>query len=326
MSFHVVKGDIFDQKVDAIVLTTSPKFELEGSLGIKASKKCGKRLVLEMEQIKKPSLSQCVITNAYNLPSSKIIHVVTPYWHGGNYDEEEYLRKCYINCLEKLKEFDLTSIAFPLLSSGANAFSNSRAAAIAMQTLIKYTNKNEDLDIVLVIYKQSTWDSCKHLFKGYVVEGGKLTKAKKASMEEMLGERTRNLKWYTRGSEQVLYDGVKAQELKQKLLFYIKSKGKTQTDCYSGIISKAGFDKIVSGVSKRPTKNTIISLGVNIGLDEYEINDLLSPLGEMLSPYIERDQLITRDIWQYKGRPDIVDLINKDLVSLGFVPLKTDKD
>jgi len=74
MSFHIVKGDIFQQEVDAIVLTTSPLLPLRGLLGSKAREICGDRLVLEFEQIKSPTLSECVITNAYNLPCKRILN------------------------------------------------------------------------------------------------------------------------------------------------------------------------------------------------------------------------------------------------------------
>lgn len=323
MSFYVVKGDIFKQKVDAIVLTTSPKLKLEGVLGDQAIKICGDRLVAELEQLKCPTLSQCVITNAYNLPANKIIHVVTPRWNGGENNEAAYLKQSYISCLDKLREFKLKSIAFPLLSTGAYHYPRSKAIPIAIETLSKYAKKYEDLDIALVINKADTWNSYKSLFKEYAIEGGELSEETKQYMESMQREQRGFNKWYKPGSEEILDGGVEAQELSQRLLFFIKAKGKTQQQCYTGVISKTAFDKIIKGTV--PSKYTLVSLGVNIGLDVYEINQLLEPIGEFLNDFLDKDQIIMQGIWKYKNEEGVVRLseINDELVAVGCVPLKT---
>ena len=40
MSFHIVKGDLFEQSVDAIVVTASPQLKLEGVIGNKVKEIC----------------------------------------------------------------------------------------------------------------------------------------------------------------------------------------------------------------------------------------------------------------------------------------------
>lgn len=323
MSFYIVKGDIFKQKVDAIVLTASPKLRLEGVLGDQAISKCGDRLIAELEQLKSPTLSQCVITNAYNLPASRIIHVVTPRWNGGDNNEDAYLKQSYVNCLNKLREFKLKSIAFPLLSTGAYGYPKNKAIPIAIETLSKYAKKYEELDIALVVYSAKTWNSYKSLFKDYAIEGGELSENTKQYIESMEREQRGFNKWYKPGAEEILDGGVEAQELSQRLLFLIKSKGKTQQQCYTGVISKTAFDKIIKGTI--PSKYTLVSLGVNIGLDPYEINELLEPIGEFLNEFLDKDQIILLGIRKYRDEEGVVRLseINDELVAVGCVPLKT---
>ena len=325
MSFYIIQGDIFDQKVDAIVLTASPKLKLEGSLGEEALKKCGQKLVLELEQTKTPTLSECIITNSYNIPANKIIHVVTPRWNGGKNNEDLYLKQSYLNCLRKLKEFGLKSIAFPLLSSGAYHYPESKSIPIATSTLSKYAKENEDIDIALVIYHASTWKSNKELFKGYKVIEGKLSETTKEYLETVSLERRGFNNWYKPGSESVLDDGYDAQELRQKLLFFIKAKGKNQQECYTGVVSKTTFDKIIRGNNYIPEKYTLVSLGINIGLDQFEINELLDPLGAHLDYQTEKDQIICEGLHKHHGEDGSlrIDEINEELVAMGCVPLKT---
>lgn len=323
MSFHIVKGDIFQQEVDAIVLTTSSLLPLRGLLGSKAREICGDRLVLEFEQIKSPTLSECVITNAYNLPCKRIIHVATPKWNGGKHGEEKYLKQSYINCLNMIQKFELHSISFPLLSAGAYEFPLDKAIGIAVETLEKFAQKNEDLDINLVIYDELTWNSNKSILEKYAIEGGELSDKTLRDPERIKRDRKYFNRWYKPGDEDILDSGIEAQDLGQRLLFLIKSKGKTQQQCYTGVISKTSFDKIIKG--SIPPKNTLVSLGINIGLDESGINELLAPIGEHLDYYLNRDQIIIQGIKKYKNEEGVnrIDLINEELVAVGCVPLKT---
>lgn len=323
MSFHIVKGDIFQQEVDAIVLTTSPILPLRGLLGSVARKICGDRLVLEIEQTKSPTLSECVITNAYNLPCKRIIHVATPKWNGGNYGEEKYLKQSYINCLNMLQKFDLHSISFPLLSGGAHEYPLDKAIEIAVETLDKFAQKNESLDISLVIYDALTWNSNKSILEKYAIEGGELSNKTLRDSERIKSDRKYFSRWYKPGDEVILDLGVDAQDLGQRLLFLIKSKGKTQQECYTGVISKTAFDKIIK--SSISTKNTLVSLGINIGLDESGINELLAPIGERLFYYLDKDKIIIEGIQKYKNEEGVnrIDLINEELSAVGCALLKT---
>ena len=327
MSFNIIKGDIFKLSYDAIVITTSPEFNIkEGVLGRTAYEICGDKLVSEMKQIKPPYLTQCVITNAYNLPCKKIIHVSTPKWNGGNNNEEEHLKKSYINCLEKLQEFELKYIAFPILCAGANNFSHKKAIEIATHTLSKYADKHEDLDISLVVYDTKTWNTYKNIFSNYSVIEGELSKTTKNFLDLMEMESERFGSSYKSGDEKLFYNGEKLKELNDKLELYRKAKKKSQFDLYNGVISKTAFHNILNG--SKPDKYTLVALGINILLDRYEIDDLLIPIGERLNEYNKIDQIIIKniqDIGDFIDGGNLIDHINKELNAIGAPPLKTNK-
>lgn len=77
-----------------------------------------------------------MITDAYNLPAKKVIHIVgpivqnqlTPYL-------ENKLADCYRNTLDLCLENDLKTVAFCCISTGVFHFPNKRAAQIAIRTV-----------------------------------------------------------------------------------------------------------------------------------------------------------------------------------------------
>ena len=78
---------------------------------------------------------EAVITGAYNLPCRYVIHTPGPVWNGGNNNEEQLLKNCYLNCLRLASEKGLSTIAFPCISTGIYGFPAQKAAKIAFETV-----------------------------------------------------------------------------------------------------------------------------------------------------------------------------------------------
>jgi O-acetyl-ADP-ribose deacetylase len=76
------------------------------------------------------------ITPGFCLPARHVIHTVGPVWGGGAGDEDRLLALCYANRLRLALDHGLTSIAFPAISTGAYGFPPSRAAVIAIATVL----------------------------------------------------------------------------------------------------------------------------------------------------------------------------------------------
>lgn len=75
------------------------------------------------------------ITKGYKLPAKHVIHTVGPIWRGGHSQEDDLLRNCYLNSLRLAAENQVTTIAFPSISTGAYGFPIERAARIAVTTV-----------------------------------------------------------------------------------------------------------------------------------------------------------------------------------------------
>ena len=77
-----------------------------------------------------------MLTDAYNLPAKKVIHIVGPIVQGRLTPAlEKDLADCYRNVLDMCLENGLKSVAFCCISTGVFHFPNKKAAEIAVRTV-----------------------------------------------------------------------------------------------------------------------------------------------------------------------------------------------
>ncbi len=85
-----------------------------------------------------------MLTDAYNLPAKKVIHIVGPIVERElTEDLEKQLADCYLNTLDLCLEHNLKSVAFCCISTGVFRFPNKRAAEIAVKTATDWLNAHE---------------------------------------------------------------------------------------------------------------------------------------------------------------------------------------
>ena len=86
-----------------------------------------------------------MLTDAYNLPCKKVIHVVGPIVQFMlTKDLEKDLADCYRNVLDMCASNGLKSVAFCCISTGVFRFPNRRAAEIAVSTVNEWTASHPD--------------------------------------------------------------------------------------------------------------------------------------------------------------------------------------
>ena len=84
-----------------------------------------------------------MLTDAYNLPARKVIHIVGPIVANKlTLESEKNLEDCYTNTLDMCLENGLKSVAFSCISTGVFHFPNKRAAEIAVNTVGKWSLKH----------------------------------------------------------------------------------------------------------------------------------------------------------------------------------------
>ena len=84
-----------------------------------------------------------MLTDGYNLPVKKVVHIVGPIVTGRlTKDLEQDLADCYRNTLDLCLENDIRSVAFCCISTGVFHFPNRKAAEIAARTVTDWMDQH----------------------------------------------------------------------------------------------------------------------------------------------------------------------------------------
>ena len=155
-------GDITKVKgYDAIVNAANNTLLGGGGVDGAIHRAAGPELLKECILLKGCKPGEAKITKAYKLDCKYIIHTVGPIWNGGNNNEEDLLRKSYINILELAVKYKMKNIAIPSISTGKYNFPVNKAARIAYNTVVDYIcfNNISDLNVTWVLFDNKTYQA-----------------------------------------------------------------------------------------------------------------------------------------------------------------------
>ncbi|XP_056291451.1 ADP-ribose glycohydrolase MACROD2 isoform X1 [Pseudoliparis swirei] len=139
------KGDITLLEVDAIVNAANSSLLGGGGVDGCIHKAAGSCLYDECRSLNCCETGKAKITCGYDLPAKYVIHTVGPVAKGHvSPTETNDLTSCYQNSLRLMKEHELSTVAFPCISTGIYGFPNEPAAGIALSTVKSWIEENPD--------------------------------------------------------------------------------------------------------------------------------------------------------------------------------------
>lgn len=261
MPFYVLKGDLVDMNVDAIVNASNVNLTMVEGVGRAIYHKAGDvELGSACRLIGRCQVGKAVETSSFNMHNCKIIiHAVGPNYINGKHNEKKNLISAYKESLAILDSHGYTSIAFPLLSGEFN-YPLREAYNVAFSVFMDYLKENKNNNIFLVMYKnfpQLIDDDLQENLTKFITENFKI------EIEEEKKELAKN--------------NVKFVELIRK---YQKDLNVSDDELiFKGNLSQKEFDELVNNSLYIPTKNVCYAFSIALKLNIKDTEFLLESLG-----------------------------------------------
>lgn len=159
----VVKSDITELQVDAIVNAANTSLLGGGGVDGAIHRAAGPKLLEECERLGGCTTGRAKITHGHRLKAKYVIHAVGPVWRGGAKGEPKLLASCYSCSLKLALENKIKTLAFPSISCGVYGYPLSSAAAIAVKETVNFLELHEDIKMVyFACFDDDAYEAYRH--------------------------------------------------------------------------------------------------------------------------------------------------------------------
>jgi O-acetyl-ADP-ribose deacetylase len=151
-----IRGDIANQPdVQAVVNAANAQLRPGGGVAGAIHRAAGPGLAQECRPLAPIRPGEAVLTGAHDLPNDYLIHCLGPVYERDE-PSARLLAQCYRNALQLAELHQISSIAFPALSTGAFGFPMEAAARVAFSTIIEATAALKSVErIRFVLFDES---------------------------------------------------------------------------------------------------------------------------------------------------------------------------
>lgn len=162
MELTVVRGDITQQQVDAVVNAANRRMRGGGGVDGAIHRAGGPAVLEDCKRRFRDGLAtgEAGWTTAGDMPAQWVIHVVGPDYTAGERDRS-LLTSCYRRALEVADELGARTVALPLVSAGVYGWPKDDAIAAAVETLRGTATQVEEARIVA--FDQATYDAVRQV-------------------------------------------------------------------------------------------------------------------------------------------------------------------
>ena len=310
MPFEIVRNDIVNMQVDAVVNTANPNTVIGSVVDSGIHKKDGHELLVARQKIGCIDVGDAAITPGFDLDARYVIHTVGPVWEDGSHREEQILSSCYRNSLTLAKEHECESIAFPLIATGNYGFPKPLALQIAVREISTFLLENE-MQVYLVVFGKEAFALSEKLFKSvssYIDENYIRSKTlDEYGTESMYGSRLETRRIREQEYSDMLVGAAIPSDsddwgrllkdldagFSETLLQLIDRTGKKDSEIYKKAnVDRKLFSKIRNNMDYRPSKTTALAFAFALELDVDETKDFISRAGFALSHSSKFDVIV----------------------------------
>jgi O-acetyl-ADP-ribose deacetylase (regulator of RNase III) len=156
----LMQGDITDLAVDAIVNAANAQLILGSGVAGAIKAKGGPKIQEECDRIGGTYVGGAVLTSGGNLKAGNVIHAVGPKMGEG--EEEIKLRNATMNSLLLAEEHDLSSIAFPAISTGIFGYPVDKCAQIMLTVTTEFIRRPGKLkEVIFCLWTKENYETFK---------------------------------------------------------------------------------------------------------------------------------------------------------------------
>jgi O-acetyl-ADP-ribose deacetylase len=154
MNIEVLRGDITDQVVDAIVNAANGSLMGGGGVDGAIHRAGGPAILEECKRLRANQYpdglptGEAVPTTAGDLPARWVIHTVGPVYAKSE-DRSELLTSCHVESLRVADELGARSVAFPAISTGVYGYPLDEAAPLALAAVRDADTRVQEVRFVL---------------------------------------------------------------------------------------------------------------------------------------------------------------------------------
>ena len=162
----LVRGDITEQDVDAIVNAANNHLKMGGGVAGAIRRKGGEEIQKECDRIGPIEIGGAAVTGAGKLKAKYVIHAATM---GMDFrTNADIIRRATRSTLKKAVELGIKSVAFPALGCGVGGFPEKECARILIEEVQEHAKGETSLrEVRLVLFGQKAYEAFREVAENW---------------------------------------------------------------------------------------------------------------------------------------------------------------